>query len=59
MKYLYISLTDSIKLREKWRIVGSLVGALPRFPRQNNYLGLPLQLMPEETTLLLEKGKFK
>jgi tRNA-splicing endonuclease subunit Sen34 len=59
MKYLYISLTDSIKLREEWRIVGSLVGALSRFPRQNNHLGLPLQLMPEETTLLLEKGRFK
>ncbi|VDI75911.1 tRNA-splicing endonuclease subunit Sen34 [Mytilus galloprovincialis] len=50
------SAKDSVTLREEWRIVGSLVGCLPRLPRQNNQLGLPLQLLPEETTMLLEKG---
>lgn len=50
------SAKDSVTLREEWRIVGSLVGCLPRLPRQNNHLGLPLQLLPEETTMLLEKG---
>ncbi|CAH1243748.1 TSEN34 [Branchiostoma lanceolatum] len=43
-------------LRERHRIVGTFVGALPRLPRQNVRLGRPLQLMPEETTLLLNKG---
>ncbi|CAG8788922.1 16457_t:CDS:2, partial [Racocetra fulgida] len=37
------------------RIVGSFVGSLPRYPLQNQLLGLPLSLMPEEVTLLLSK----
>lgn len=36
--------------------MGSLVGALPTHPRQNIVPGLPLLLMPEETTLLVEEG---
>lgn len=51
-----INLTDVMYLREKWRIIGGLIGALPSHPRQNAQLGLPLKLMPEETTLLLEMG---
>ncbi|XP_050389564.2 tRNA-splicing endonuclease subunit Sen34 [Patella vulgata] len=47
---------DVMKLREDYRIVGNLVGCLPRAPRQNIQLGLPLQLAPYEVTLLLEKG---
>lgn len=43
-------------LRDKWRVVGGLIGALPSQPRQNAQLGLPLKLLPEETTLLLELG---
>ncbi|XP_046574545.1 tRNA-splicing endonuclease subunit Sen34-like isoform X1 [Haliotis rubra] len=43
-------------LREDYRIVGTLVGCLPRAPRQNVHLGLPVQLMPEETQLLISKG---
>lgn len=50
-------MTDALRLREKYRIVGVLTGCLPRAPRQNVHLGLPLQLMSEELTLLLEKGK--
>lgn len=37
------------------RIVGCLVGSLPRHPHQSAMMGLPLKLMPEEVTLLLEK----
>ena len=37
-------------------MVGSLVGALPLHPRQNSQLGLPLVLLPEETTLMREEG---
>ncbi|KAK3580028.1 hypothetical protein CHS0354_030929 [Potamilus streckersoni] len=47
---------DADVLRQEFHCVGSLVGCLPRAPRQNTHLGLPLQLLPEETTLLLEKG---
>ncbi|KAK3088754.1 hypothetical protein FSP39_023355 [Pinctada imbricata] len=46
-------------LREDFHIVGCLRGCLPRFPQQNNHLGLPLQLSPEEVTLLLEKDAIK
>ena len=45
-------------LRDKWRIVGGLIGALPSQPRQNAQLGLPLKLMSEETTLLIEMGTY-
>ncbi|XP_061444082.1 tRNA-splicing endonuclease subunit Sen34 isoform X2 [Rhineura floridana] len=47
---------DVRKMREEYRIVGKLVGALARKPRQNVRLGLPLQLLPEEARLLVEKG---
>ncbi|KAK3773147.1 hypothetical protein RRG08_013734 [Elysia crispata] len=45
---------DVQMLREECRIVGKLVGCLPRAPRQNIQLGLPLQLMPEEAKLLVD-----
>ena len=46
---------DVIKMRSQYRIVGSLIGSLPRKPRQNNAFSLPLLLSREETTLLLNK----
>ncbi|XP_060111411.1 tRNA-splicing endonuclease subunit Sen34 [Heteronotia binoei] len=48
--------SDAQRIREEHRIVGTLVGALARKPQQNARLGLPLQLLPEETRLLAEKG---
>ncbi|ORX42081.1 hypothetical protein BCR36DRAFT_338048 [Piromyces finnis] len=47
---------DVINLRIKYRIVGSLVGLLPKCPLQNIFSSLPLHLLPEEVSLLLEKG---
>lgn len=47
---------DADVIRRCYRIVGNLVGALPRNPHQVQVMGLPLQLMPEEVTLLIEKG---
>nr|XP_056719056.1 tRNA-splicing endonuclease subunit Sen34 [Euleptes europaea] len=47
---------DARRIREEHRIIGTLVGALARKPRQNVRLGLPLQLLPEEARLLAEKG---
>lgn len=43
-------------LRERLGVGGRTVGALPRVPRQNSRLGLPLLLMPEEARLLAEIG---
>ena len=44
-------------LRAQHHVMGSLVGALPTHPRQNSVPGLPLLLMPEETTLLVEESQ--
>ncbi|XP_015441228.1 tRNA-splicing endonuclease subunit Sen34 isoform X1 [Pteropus alecto] len=43
-------------LRERLGVGGRTVGSLPRGPRQNSRLGLPLLLMPEEARLLAEIG---
>ncbi|OCT73183.1 tRNA-splicing endonuclease subunit Sen34 isoform X2 [Xenopus laevis] len=47
---------DVQMIREQHGLVGNLVGALVRKPRQNSRLGLPLQLLPEEARLLVEVG---
>ncbi|XP_011167367.2 tRNA-splicing endonuclease subunit Sen34 [Solenopsis invicta] len=46
---------DWLKLRRKHKIIGELVGSFPKSTRQEAFLGLPLLLLPEEVTLLLEK----
>ena len=43
-------------LRERLGVGGRTVGALPRGPRQNSRLGLPLLLLSEEARLLAEIG---
>ena len=43
-------------IRTQHKIIGSMIGALPSQPRQSTMLGMPLLLLPEETTLLMEKG---
>ncbi|XP_029440957.1 tRNA-splicing endonuclease subunit Sen34 [Rhinatrema bivittatum] len=50
------SAEDARKIRQHHRLVGSLAGSLPRKPRQNARLGLPLKLLPEEARLLAEIG---
>ena len=54
-----VSSLDAEKLCSHWRVVGGRIGALPRNPRQNVELGLPLLLLPEEVALLCNKGKGK
>lgn len=46
---------DWLTLRRDHRIIGELVGSFPKSTRQEVFLGLPLLLLPEEVTLLLEK----
>nr|CAD7399779.1 unnamed protein product [Timema cristinae] len=43
-------------LREEHRIVGQLIGTLAHLPRQEVFPGLPLSLINEEVTLLIEKN---
>ncbi|TPX50439.1 hypothetical protein SeMB42_g02237 [Synchytrium endobioticum] len=44
---------SAITLRKNFRIVGALIGTLPRLPSQNIYLGLPIELSLEEVSHLL------
>nr|POE71891.1 putative trna-splicing endonuclease subunit tsp-4 [Quercus suber] len=51
---LYDAATISY-IRAKYNISGVLIGGLPQAPQQNVFLGIPLELMPEEARLLIEK----
>lgn len=44
---------DASRLRVEHHICGLLIGTLPLIPQQNVFLGLPLQLIPEEVVYLL------
>ena len=55
-RYLLFSADVVTYLRREHRICGVLVGTLPQIPQQNVFLGLPLELMPEEARLLVEKN---
>jgi len=46
---------DAELIRRKHRIVGIPAGSLPRQPHQYSMLGLPIRLLEEEVTLLLQK----
>ncbi|KKK13322.1 hypothetical protein ARAM_001999 [Aspergillus rambellii] len=54
--YFIFSVDAATYLRREHNISGVLVGTLPQVPQQNVFMGLPLQLMPEEARLLVEKG---
>ncbi|KAL8961286.1 MAG: hypothetical protein Q9193_002142 [Seirophora villosa] len=43
-------------LRRTHNILGVFIGGLPQSPQQNVFLGLPLELQPEEVRLLVENG---
>ncbi|PRT56816.1 putative tRNA-splicing endonuclease subunit tsp-4 [Wickerhamiella sorbophila] len=43
------------ELRSKHHICGILTGVLPQFPQQNVFMGLPLQLMPEDVWYLVDQ----
>nr|CAG4637434.1 EOG090X0G6M [Ceriodaphnia reticulata] len=46
---------DVHRLRTEHRIVGNFIGCLPSLPRQDQMLGLPMELMREEVFLLLKQ----
>lgn len=55
-RYLLYDVNVITWLRKTHHILGVLIGTLPQIPQQNVFLGLPLELMPEEAKLLSEKG---
>ena len=54
--YFLFSINAVTYLRREYHVCGVLSGTLPQVPQQNVFLGLPLELMPEEARLLVEKG---
>lgn len=55
-KYLVYDPDTVSYLRREHNICGVFIGSLPQAPQQNVFLGLPLELMPEEARLLVEKA---
>ena len=55
-RYLLYDANTVSYIRKEYNICGVLIGGLPQAPQQNVFLGLPLELMPEEARLLVQKG---
>jgi len=55
-RYFLYDSTAITWLRREHHILGVLIGTLPQIPQQNVFLGIPLELQPEEARLLVEKG---
>jgi len=54
-RYLLFDIDVITYLRRTHHICGTFIGGIPQAPQQNAFSGLPLQLMPEEVKLLVEK----
>ncbi|KAL8633927.1 hypothetical protein Q9189_000439 [Teloschistes chrysophthalmus] len=55
-RYLLYSIQTISYLRRTHHILGVLIGSLPQSPQQNVFLGLPLELQPQEVKLLVDEG---
>lgn len=55
-RYLVFEVKDVASLRRDHCICAVLVGTTPQNPTQNLFSGLPLELLPEEAKLLVDKG---
>jgi tRNA-splicing endonuclease subunit Sen34 len=54
-RYFLFSADVVSYLRREHHICGVLIGSIPQIPQQNVFLGLPLELMPEEAQILVHK----
>ena len=54
-RYMLYDVNVVTWLRQAHNILGVLIGSLPQVPQQNVFLGLPLELQPEEARLLVDK----
>lgn len=55
-RFLLYDINVVTHVRKEHNIIGVFIGTLPQATQQNVFLGLPLELMPEEARLLVEKG---
>ena len=54
-RYLLFDLDVIDHVRRSYNMCGVLIGTIPNMSQQNIFLGLPLELMPEEARVLVEK----
>jgi tRNA-splicing endonuclease subunit Sen34 len=55
-RYLIFDVDVIAHCRRAHNICGLLVGTIPNLSQQNVFLGIPLELMPEEARVLVDKG---
>ncbi|KAI2473556.1 PAXNEB protein-domain-containing protein [Annulohypoxylon bovei var. microspora] len=54
-RYLLFDIDDIMHLRRHHNICSVFVGTIPQNPQQNIFMGLPVELMPEEAQVLVDK----
>ncbi|KAI1482872.1 SEN34 subunit of tRNA-splicing endonuclease [Daldinia eschscholtzii] len=54
-RYLLFDIEDVMHLRKNHNICSVFVGTIPQNPQQNIFMGLPIELMPEEAQVLVDK----
>ncbi|KAI0964868.1 SEN34 subunit of tRNA-splicing endonuclease [Xylaria arbuscula] len=54
-RYMLFDIDDVMYLRRNHNICSVFVGTIPQNPQQNVFMGLPLELMPEEAQVLVDK----
>ncbi|KAL7629176.1 tRNA-splicing endonuclease subunit [Parahypoxylon ruwenzoriense] len=54
-RYLLFDIDDVMHLRRHHNICSVFVGTIPQNPQQNIFMGLPIELMPEEAQVLVDK----
>ncbi len=54
-RYLLFDIDTVTYLRRIHNTCGVLMGTIPQIPQQNVFLGLPVELLPEEARLLVQK----
>ena len=55
-RYLLFDADTVTHVRRTHNICGVLIGTIPNLSQQNVFLGLPLELIPEEARVLVERG---
>ena len=55
-RYLVFDLQDVVHLRRHHNICAVFVGTMPQNPTQNIFMGLPVELLAAEASVLLNKG---
>jgi tRNA-splicing endonuclease subunit Sen34 len=55
-RYLLFNIDVISHCRRNHNICGMLVGTIPNLSQQNVFLGIPVELMPEEARVLVERG---